>query len=195
MDIEQAIVHLEEGIRRLKVQYDIFFAGGMPRPPTELKDQLDRLIKRFTNAPIRKYAHRFHFNTLVGRYNAMSELWNKQVRAREEGREIAAGASDPHARNNVVKRTGINGDYVVRISDPQEQADGLRKLFDQYVEARRDRDGSAPRLSLNSFIDQMSRQIESLKDSSGCSAVEFRVTKGAPQVTIKARPTTEEARH
>jgi hypothetical protein len=195
VDIEQAIIHLDEGIRRLKVQYDIFFAGGSNRPPTELKEQIDRLIKRFANAPIRKYSHRFHFNSLVARYNSLSELWNKQVRAKEEGRDRSVpGTLDSDAASrpvNGAKSRSSQLRCVVRISDPDAQTEGLRQLFDQYAAARRELDGAPPRLSLSSFINQLSKQVNSLRSSSGCRTVEFRIIKGS-SVSIKARPANEE---
>ena len=92
--IEADIHRLEIGIRQLKMQYDMFFAGSLPREPFELRSELESLIRRNSNATIGKYAHRFHFNTLVSRFNTLSELWCKTLRAREEGERNGAGSKE-----------------------------------------------------------------------------------------------------
>jgi len=84
-ELEADIGRLEAGIRQLKIQYDMFFAGSIPKQPLELRAEIERLIKRYSNASIRKYSARFHFNSLVSRFNSMSELWAKTIRTLEEG--------------------------------------------------------------------------------------------------------------
>ena len=191
MEIEEAIAQLNQGIRRLKVQYDTFFAGGRPRPPVELRAELERLIRRFANSPIRRYSDRFHFNSLVGRYNSFVELWNKQTRAIEEGRDPSTHRPIPSTAPKPAVPADVPAERVLcslRISNPVTETDGLRVLFEQYLTARQQRDGVAPKLSIESFVRQISRQVESLKASTGCSTVEFRLTNLESQVTIKARP-------
>jgi hypothetical protein len=83
--IEADIERIEAGIRQLKIQYDMFFAGAIPKQPLELRSALERLLKRYTNAPLRKYAHRFHFSSLAARYTSLSELWAKTLKTMEEG--------------------------------------------------------------------------------------------------------------
>jgi len=187
MEIEEAIAQLDEGIRRLKVQYDMFFSGASIRPPTELRTEIERLIRRFSNSPIRRYSDRFHFNTLVGRFNSFAELWNKQLRAMEEGRERIAGAA-PAARPEAERDDGEQVLFALRVSDPAAELDGLRTLFDSYLSARTQREGAPPRVTMDSFVNQISRQVDSLKASFGCHTVEFRITLGPSHVSIKARP-------
>jgi hypothetical protein len=58
--IDAELDRLQVGLRQLKVQYDMFFAGSLPRQPVELRSELDRIVKRLSGTPIRKYSQRFH---------------------------------------------------------------------------------------------------------------------------------------
>ena len=211
MEIEEGIHQLEDGIRRLKVQYDLFFSGASPRPPVELRAQVDRLIRTFANASIRRYSDRFLFNTLVGRYNSFIELWNKQQRVLDEGRDrpglphlFSARTPAPDAAEGEVLTNGAahrasistvpaqtpapDRPCVLRGEASASDSAALETLFERYVEARRQISGTAPRLTLDSFARQIGRQADALRASSGCDAVEFRLTAADSQVTIKARP-------
>ena len=81
--VDSELERLQVGLRQLKVQYDMFFAGSLPRQPHELRADLERIIKRLSGHPIRKYSQRFHLASLVSRFNAMSELWTKTLRTLE----------------------------------------------------------------------------------------------------------------
>ena len=84
-ELDADLARLQSGIRQLKIQYDMFFAGSIPRQPFELRGEIEKIIRRYSSTPIQKYAPRFHFNSLVSRFNSLSELWAKTIRALEEG--------------------------------------------------------------------------------------------------------------
>ena len=56
--------------------------------------RLEKIIKRHMNSTMQKYAQRFHFNSLVSRFNSLSELWGKTMRSREEGDRPAPAMAD-----------------------------------------------------------------------------------------------------
>ena len=47
MTVDEAITQIEDGIRRLKIEFDIYFNGGSKRPPTDLHWKIESLIKRY----------------------------------------------------------------------------------------------------------------------------------------------------
>jgi hypothetical protein len=49
--IDAELERLQVGLRQLKVQYDMFFAGSLPRPPVELRSELDKIVKRLSVPP------------------------------------------------------------------------------------------------------------------------------------------------
>src|ERR1043166_9044395 len=44
--VEEQLARLEEDIRRLKVEFDIYFNGAAKRPPYDTKSRVETLIKR-----------------------------------------------------------------------------------------------------------------------------------------------------
>ena len=100
--IEDDIAKLVVGLKQLKVQYDMFFNGALPRQPLEMRSNINRIIRRYENAHIQQYHHRFHFNTLVGRYNSLSELWSKTLRNREQGDRRPTQVERPKVRGELL---------------------------------------------------------------------------------------------
>ena len=180
--IETDIERLEVGIRQLKIQYDMFFAGAIPRQPVELRTELERLIKRYSNAPIRKYAHRFHLNSLASRFNSLSELWAKTLRGLEEGERSAQASPE---------RPQLPEEHVLarcRFQDPVTEQETLKLLHARYLEARRKAEGHAGKISFESFLRGVASQADRLRQSSGCSNVELRLVLHEGKVLLKARP-------
>ena len=175
------IVRLESGIRQLKIQYDMFFAGSVPKQPVELRSEIEKIIRRHTATPIRKYASRFHFNALVSRFNSLSELWAKTLRALEEGERPAPAVAD---------RAGTAERIVGRctVEDPAQERDVLRLLHARLLDARKKAGDGTGKLSFESFVRTVSAQAEKLREKAGCDKVEFRVIVLDHKVVVKARP-------
>lgn len=84
--LEQTIARMEDDLRKLKIDFDIFFNGASKRPPLEARARLDAQIKRILDDRSLSYAQRFAFNALVAKFNSYRELWRRQLKARgEEG--------------------------------------------------------------------------------------------------------------
>ena len=179
--IEADIARLESGLRQLKIQYDMFFAGALPREPSELRGEIDRLIRRTSNTPIRKYAHRFHLNSLVSRFNSMSELWGKILRSREEGdRPPAQLAERAAARQERVCRIGAGNDNGEDFA--------LRRLHREFLDARHKVDPSAGDVRYETFVRGIRSQADRLRAKAGCTDIELRIVVGEGAVHLKARP-------
>ena len=182
-DIDAELHKLEVGIRQLKIQYDMFFAGALKREPVEQRADLDRAIKRHANAPNQKYAQSFRLNALVSRYNSLTELWGKTLRSREEGNRPAAAVSETEHRpkEQLVARcrvqAGGGGD------DPE-----LRRLYNRYVETRARVGGARREVSYEKFLRGISGEAARLQKQSGCGEIELRVVVHDDKVLLKARP-------
>ena len=180
-ELEADIVRLESGIRQLKIQYDMFFAGSIPKQPHELRLEIERLIKRYANAPIRKYSARFHFNSLVSRFNSLSELWSKTLRTLEEGDRPAPAVAD---------RAGHGEQVVARctVAETADERGNLKLLHARLLEARK-KSGEGPgKLSFETFVKSVSAQAGKLREKTGCAKVELRVIVQDRKVVVKARP-------
>jgi len=180
-ELEAEIGRLDTGIRQLKIQYDMFFAGAIPRQPLELRRDVEQLIKRYSTQPISKYALRFHFNSLVSRFNSLSELWAKTIRGQEEGDRPLPGATARPANGEEVfaRLTVVNG-----ARDESE----LRLLHHRLMEARK-RSGETGHVSFEKFVRTVDAQAVKLREKTGCGKVELRVIFQGRKAVLKARPT------
>src|SRR5438105_8457601 len=79
-------MRLEAEMKRLEAEYNMFFSGRLPKPPWETRSRVDALVKQYDRAYIQNYGDRFRFTTLQSRYAAFIDLWDRGLRAREEGR-------------------------------------------------------------------------------------------------------------
>lgn len=82
--IEQQLARLEEDIRKLKIDYGIFFNGGLKRAPHEARGRVEAAVKRIADNRNLIYVERYQFNSLVARYTALRELWRRNLKARGE---------------------------------------------------------------------------------------------------------------
>jgi hypothetical protein len=79
---------IEKTIRQLGVEWDKFFAGLEKKPPHELRNRLDQMVKKYAYQELRNSTERFRYQSLATRYATFTELWNKRMRALEEGRAV-----------------------------------------------------------------------------------------------------------
>ncbi|HEY2847403.1 MAG TPA: hypothetical protein VGI80_06245 [Pyrinomonadaceae bacterium] len=83
-EIDQQLGRLEDDIRKLKIDFDIFFNGGTKRPPLESRARLDANVRRIADDRNLSYAQRYQFNSLVARFTSYRELWRRALKARGE---------------------------------------------------------------------------------------------------------------
>lgn len=177
--IKNDIRYLEQGIMRLKRQYDMFFAGALDQEPVELRRELESIVRRHSQGTIHKYALRFQFNAAVSRFNTYSELWGKRTRAYEEGDQRTAKI-ERAVREQLVARC--------RLSDATAQEQELRRLHREYVETSRKLSPSGKAVSYEKFANGIARQTERLRRESGCDQIEVRLTVRDDKLQLKARP-------
>jgi hypothetical protein len=79
-NIDQQISRIEEDVRKLKIDFDIYFNGGAKRPPLEARARLESNIKRVADDRNLTYAQRYQFNTLVSRFTSYRELWRRMLK-------------------------------------------------------------------------------------------------------------------
>lgn len=200
MTLEEEIGRLERRVVQLRIQFDLFFAGGLPRPPLELRDDLDRDVKRIGNTRDMKLSQRFMYNTLLNRWNIFTELWNKRLQAREEGTRIPAMArrrqqlSSPAAPAPAAKaaerRESPERRLVARaaISNARDAEGELKTFYRSFLEARGE--GKAP--SFEKFRTEIEKHIEIIRRKSSCERVDFRLYLENNKVALKAKPHKDE---
>lgn len=84
LNIDKEIGRMEDDIRRLKIDFDIFFNGASKRPPLEARARVESQIKRLLDNRSLSYAQRYRLNALVSRFTSYRELWRRTLRAKGE---------------------------------------------------------------------------------------------------------------
>ena len=82
--IDKLLGKLEDDVRRLKIDFDIYFNGAAKRPPLEARARLESQIKRMSDNRALSYAQRYKLNSLVSRFTSYRELWRRTLRSKGE---------------------------------------------------------------------------------------------------------------
>jgi hypothetical protein len=181
--VERDLQRLETEMKRLEAEYNMFFAGRLPKPPWETRSRVDAIVKQFDRAHIQNYGDRFRFLSLQSRYASFIDLWDRGLRAREEGR------SGPfvHKRKEEKAEPKKAEDRVLRVAafkNPVQEEDKLHDLYDSLVEARRSIGEDT--LPFHKFADLVKTQVNKLREN-GSPEVAFRVAVKDGKVNFTAR--------
>jgi len=183
-DLDRDLRKLEADLRQLEAEYNMFFAGQLPRPPWETRAHVEQTIKRLERAGAISgtYAERFRLHTLQSRFAAFVDLWDRGLRAREEGRpgpfsHKGRGQVGPQAPDDRVV-------YVTVFSDPVKELDRLRELYERITDVRKEL-GEA-QVPFHRFAGLIRDKVGTFKKR-GAPEVAFRVTVHDGKITFTAR--------
>jgi len=194
MALSDDLDRLDQSIRQLQVKWDMFFAGQEKKPPNELQRDIERLIRQYAYQEIRNNGDRFRYQGLTARYNTFNELWQKRLRAREEGKVFGMHGlkaeklppppppSPPPASPRAAG--GGSGDQY-RIGDASRDTAAVRALYNQYV-AEREKLGEGGAPAFESFHQLISQQTSKIVGQ-GAKAVDFRLDTKGGRVSLKAK--------
>ena len=85
MTIDEELSVLDTQLRRLKIEYEIYFSNPTKRPPTDVEWKVLSLLRKFSDGGRMSFSQRFRYNEIAQRYAIYSDLWRKKNRIREEG--------------------------------------------------------------------------------------------------------------
>jgi hypothetical protein len=84
VEVDRQLAKLEEDIRKLKIDFDIYFNGATKRPPLEARARLEATFKRIADNRNLSYAQRYFLTTLTSRFTSYRELWRRMLKSRGE---------------------------------------------------------------------------------------------------------------
>ena len=185
-EIDEELTLLENKLKQLKLDYEQYFLGARPREPAMLRGEVQKLIMRRINQPIRNTSARFRFNTINSRFQCFRRQWDATLRQIEAGpyhrhvfkarlherqREAAATGPAASARGARGNSSGGEGD-----------------LFESYRDAALACGQSVKGLTRAKLEAVVEKQRESLQRKLGCKQLDFRVVVEAGRVRLKASP-------
>ena len=183
IDVDRELTMLEAELKRLEAEYNMFFAGRLPRPPWETRGRVEAIVKRIDRARLMNTGDRFRFEMIQTRFQTFIDLWDRGLRAREEGRP-GPFAQPQRAGETKPKRPEDRILHVTTFSDPMKEMDKLHDLYDSLAEARREAGEEA--VPFHKFADLIKTQVSGLKDK-GSPEVAFRVAVKDGKVNFTAR--------
>ena len=184
-ETERELKGLEADLRQLEAEYNMYFAGRLPRPPVETRARVTASMRRIDRLHLRNTADRFRFVTLQSRFQTFLDLWERGLRAREEGRP-GPFAQRPAAVESAAKEKGPQDRilHVAAFHDPTREMDKLHELYERLADARREAGEDA--VPFHKFADLVKDQVKRLKQS-GSPEVAFRVAVKDGKVNFTAR--------
>ena len=154
-EFDKEMQYLEAEIRRLEAEFNMFFAGRLPRPPWETRAKVAALVKRHDQSFIRNTADRFRFESLQNRHAKFIELWERQMTNRELGRSASGArkaaltpstpAATPHNEPPgpaaaAAARSREAAERVVKFGRADDTSTGssrVKELYEQLAQAKK----------------------------------------------------------
>ena len=182
---DQQLTRLEDDIRHLRIEFDIFFNGGAKRPPYDTKGRVETLLKRLGDDRTLTYAQRYRYNSLCARYNAFRDLWRRTMQGREEGRD-AVSAHRASARNDNTETNPVEPVSFVCL-DAHHEVELVKNLYHSLIEAKQRCGEATEDLSFPKFHRLIASKADGIKQQRGCERVRFSVVVENGHVSFKAR--------
>jgi hypothetical protein len=204
--VDEELNNLERDIRIFKIEYEQYFNGGRPRPPSDTEWRIEQVLKRYGERSMKvSMAQRFRFNNLAQTYAKFREVFRKRFKQREEGivqrhygaaaREIEAErakrqrSSAPSATNaaNVARAAEREAEVRVSLSDPLHELREVEKLYTEFRRALRKSGEATKPPAREQFLEFIQWKTDDLRKGKSGGEVEFAVVAEGGKTRLKAR--------
>ena len=193
LTIDEELNQLDDNVRRLKIEYDVFFAGGAKKPPTDLDWRVQALLKKYSDGRRLSYGQRFKFSSIQQKYAIYNSLWQQKIRIKEEGYRRPQDALLAIQGVRLVDESGNpvseNGSEPFRIdcSDVDAESNNVKALYDAMVAARKQFNAKGQAGTFESFKQFVKKKTEQLRKEYGSAVVEYAVEVEDGNVRLKAK--------
>ncbi|HEV2113512.1 MAG TPA: MXAN_5187 C-terminal domain-containing protein [Terriglobales bacterium] len=201
MTVDEELNVLDESMRRLKIEYDIYFGGGSKRPPADTEWRVQSLIKKFSDSARLSFSQRFRYNSVVQKYAVMSDLWRKKLKIKEEGysrpQDQMLGIQGIRTAEEHAAEAALAGDapaasepdkpFSVLCSDADADHAHVESLYKAMVAAKQKAGEAGGAASFDSFKTFVKKKTEQIRKDYGCHSVEYSVELENGQVRLKAK--------
>ena len=208
MTTEEELELLDTQLRRLKIEYEIFFNNPAKRPPTDVEWKVQSLIRKFSDGTRMSFSQRFKYNEMAQRYAIQSDLWRKKMRIREEGyrrpyeamlsvQGVRAGQEreakhhpvyglSRSVESGVAETPGSDRPFSVQCSGALAEREQVESLYLALAEAK-EKLGEKVSGNLESFATFVRKKTGEIRKEHGCAAVVYSVEVQEGQVKLKAK--------
>ena len=209
MTVDEELNVLDTQLRRLKIEYEIFFSNPQKRPPTDIEWKVVALLRKFSDGGRMNFSQRYRYNEMAQRYAIYSDLWRKKSRIREEGyrrpqdailsiqgvREEKEHETHHHPAYGVSHAAaaaasgGVSSPHFTLHSVDQGEREQVERLYNTLVAAKK-KAGENVTGNLDSFTQFVQKKTEQIKKQYHCEDVEYTVEIAKGHVKLKAKAKT-----
>jgi len=203
MTVDEELNLLDDNMRRLKIEYDVYFGGGSKKPPADTEWRVTSLIKKFSDSGKMNFSQRFRYNSIAQKYAILSDLWRKKMKVKEEGfsrpQDVMLGIQGLRTEQQHQAEAELSGDeqpgekaapFSMVCSDVDADHAHVQNLYNAMVAAKKQAGESAAAASFDSFKAFVKKKTDQIRKDYGCHSVEYSVELENGQVKLKAKAKT-----
>ena len=208
MTIDEELNILDQYLRRLKIEYEIYFNNPSKKAPSDIEWKVMNLLRKFSDGGRMSFSQRYRYNEMAQRYAIYSDLWRKKTRIREEGyrhpqdallsvQGVRAAPEQPqhHTPYGISHSAAASAKpeqpFTIQCSDAAKEGEKVQLLFQALVEAKKKNGESLKdNATIDSFTTFVKKKTDQIRKQSGCDAVLYSVEMQDGQVKLKARAKT-----
>ena len=210
MTTDEELNVLDSQLRRLKIEYEIFFSNPTKRPPTDIEWKVLSLLRKFSDGGRMNFSQRYRYNEMAQRYAVYSDLWRKKSRIREEGYrrpqdallsvQGVRSAEEEHKQQHhpvygvsqaaaAAAAGGTASQPFTLHSVDQAEREQVERLYNTLVAAKK-KAGESVTGSIDSFTTFVQKKTEQIRKQYKCENVEYSVEIANGAVKLKAKAKT-----
>jgi hypothetical protein len=199
---------LNTQLRRLKIEYEIYFSNPTKKPPTDIEWKVLAMLRKFSDGGRMNFSQRFRYNEMAQRYAIYSDLWRKKSRIREEGyrrpqdallsvqgvRTSEEDLKPQHPKAYGVSRAaaaaanGGSQPFTLQSVD-QSEREQVERLYNALVAAKK-KAGENVTGTVDSFATFVQKKTDQIRKQYKCESVEYSVELTDGGVKLKAKAKT-----
>jgi hypothetical protein len=198
MTTAQEMARLETKVEQLKMEYEQYFCGMVKREPYKLRDEVQKIVTRWSTTTINNTMYKFRFRSLVARYGSMRGYWDRCLREIDEGTfkrdRFRSNLHDLERKEKKERRGKLDSrlatNEILEQEGFGERTDPHRcdALYEALLVAKEACGESTAGLDRQGFEHLISKQRELVRQRYDCEEVEFNVTVENAKVKLLAKP-------
>ncbi|HLW85094.1 MAG TPA: MXAN_5187 C-terminal domain-containing protein [Candidatus Sulfotelmatobacter sp.] len=209
MTIDEELNLLDNQLRRLKIEYEIFFSNPTKRPPTDVEWKVVALIRKFSDGGRMSFSQRYRYNEMAQRFAVYSDLWRKKARIREEGYRRPQDAllsvqgvriaEDEHKQQQhpvygvsaaaaAAGKARASQAFSLHDVDKSER-EQVERLYNTLIAAKK-KAGESVSGNFDSFTAFVQKKTQQIRKQYHCENVEYTVELANGHVKLKAKAKT-----
>ena len=183
--VDEELDELDQGLKRLRVEYDQFFLGILKRPPEVLQGRMQKIIVKYANQILRKTHQKFRFNQLNSKFQIYRQQWGRTLR------QIESGTYRGHRFKAKLheRERGLRPEAETpgaEASEPLAKASPMDQLYDALVAARKRAGESGPDPDRAKLGELVRKQTAALRAKHPGAKVRLRVAVDGKRAKLVA---------